>query len=300
MNLFEKVCKLTSLRAISERTVSAFAAGLRKLEGAGRGRQDRTGMQTSSVAARLRELRVVLNWAAGQKLIPECPEFSKVKVPRKKPQPVPVEAFERLLARAGDDQQLQAFLWCGWLAGLRLNEAFSLEREPATTAPYLALDRNRIVLPAEFVKADEDQWVPLDPALRQVLEALPRHGKKVFHFTDGRRPDQNIPVASADTVGQRIIHLAKRAGVKLTMRTLRRGFGCRYAGKVPAQVLQKLMRHSNISITMDYYANVDAAVEEAVLGPSRNSSRNTQLEPATDPSQVPSGDQSATPSKDAT
>jgi hypothetical protein len=56
---------------------------------------------------------------------------------------------------------------------------------------------------------------------------------------------------------------------------MRRGFGCRYAGKVPAQVLQRLMRHSNITITMSYYANVDDAVMEAVLGPQRNSSRNT-------------------------
>jgi hypothetical protein len=58
------------------------------------------------------------------------------------------------------------------------------------------------------------------------------------------------------------------------LHALRRGFGCRYAGKVPAQFLQKLMRHSSIGITMDYYANVDDAVMEAVLGPQRNSSRN--------------------------
>jgi hypothetical protein len=50
------------------------------------------------------------------------------------------------------------------------------------------------------------------------------------------------------------------------MHTLRKGFGCRYAGKVPAQVLQKLMRHRNIKTTMDYYCNVDQAVMEAVLG----------------------------------
>jgi hypothetical protein len=50
------------------------------------------------------------------------------------------------------------------------------------------------------------------------------------------------------------------------MHSLRKGFGCRYASHVPAQVLQKLMRHANIKTTMDYYANVDAAVEAAVLG----------------------------------
>jgi len=60
------------------------------------------------------------------------------------------------------------------------------------------------------------------------------------------------------------------------MKTLRKGFGCRYAGKVPAQVLQKLMRHASIRTTMDFYANVDAAVEEAVFGAQRNSSRNTE------------------------
>ena len=36
------------------------------------------------------------------------------------------------------------------------------------------------------------------------------------------------------------------------------------------------MRHSSISTTMDYYANVDDAVMEAVLGGKRNSSRNSK------------------------
>ena len=44
-----------------------------------------------------------------------------------------------------------------------------------------------------------------------------------------------------------------------------------------AHVLQKLMRHANIKTTTDYYANVDNAVMEAILGPGgakRNGSRN--------------------------
>jgi integrase len=75
-------------------------------------------------------------------------------------------------------------------------------------------------------------------------------------------------------VSQRVCKLAQQAGVRLSFHTLRKGFGCRYAGRVPAQVLQKLMRHANIKTTMDYYANVDDAVVEAVLGIQRNSSRN--------------------------
>ena len=43
-----------------------------------------------------------------------------------------------------------------------------------------------------------------------------------------------------------------------------------------AQVLQKLMRHANISLTMTYYANVDDAATEAVLNRQRNTLRNTE------------------------
>jgi integrase len=77
----------------------------------------------------------------------------------------------------------------------------------------------------------------------------------------------------------RVIMLARKAGVKLSMHSLRKGFGCRYAGKVSAHVLQRLMRHADISTTMGYYANIDAAVEEAVLGPQRNTSRNSKAKP---------------------
>jgi integrase len=134
------------------------------------------------------------------------------------------------------------------------------------------LARNRIVLPAEIAKSSEDQWAPLDPALREELEALSMRGKKVFAFLN--RSGRPLTVNS---LSKRVITLARRAGVKLTMHTLRKGFGCHYAAKVPAQVLQRLMRHADIKTAMGYSANVDDAVEAAVL--ERNSSRNTPLPP---------------------
>jgi integrase len=212
--------------------------------------------------------------AAHQKILPACPRFPAVKFPKKKPAPVSAETFERLLGKA-DDCELRTFLVCGWLAGLRLSEAKSLEWELSTEAPWVDFDRNRIWFPAEFVKAAEHQWVPLDPVLRTALEALPRHGRKVFGFVSRRTREQ----LKRSGLSRRVVDLAKRAGVRLTMHALPRGFGCRYAGKVPAQVLQRLMRHANIRTTVDYYANVDAAVEAAVLGPQRNISRNTATTP---------------------
>jgi integrase len=269
LNLFERICQPAQLRAVNERVVSAFVAGMRQRPG-----RNRPTMEPGSIKVRLQFLHTALAWAVEQRLLPEIPKFPSVRVPKKKPQPIPVEAFERLLAKALDPQ-MRAYLLCGWLAGLRLSGAVELEWPENDRPPWVNLERNRIVLPAEFCKAVEDQWVPLDPDLRRALLELPRQGRKVFQFRNRKGE-----VLGADAVCQRVEALAKKAGVKLTMKSLRKGFGCRYAGKVPAQVLQKLMRHANIRTTMDYYANVDDAVEEAVLGPQRNTSRNNSPTPA--------------------
>jgi integrase len=285
---FERLCQPKGLRNITERTISAFATAMRKVVYRGR-----VGLAPSTIRVRLLMLHAALSWGLEQKLLASVPTFPEIKVPRKKPQPVAVEAFERLFEKV-EDAELRVFLLCGWLAGLRLVEAFSLEREPTTTAPWVDLANDRIVLPAEMVKGVEDQWVPLDPVLREALEALPKQGPCVFRFANARGSrdaEGNVRRVTPDAVSNRIIKLARAAGIRLTMRSLRRGFGCRYAGKVPAQVLQRLMRHANIATTMDYYANVDAAAMEAVLGTKRNTSRNT--EPATN--QKPEREVDATP-----
>src|SRR5262245_13154862 len=69
--LFERICDPRTIRSINERTVSSFAAGLRRQPG-------RTGDQTmiaSTVKVRLQFFHTVLAWAAEQKLIPACPKF---------------------------------------------------------------------------------------------------------------------------------------------------------------------------------------------------------------------------------
>src|SRR5262245_4968655 len=103
--------------------------------------------------------------------------------------------------------------------------------------------------------------LPLGGARSAAPSRAESRGRTVFHFV---ATDEH-PICDT-AIGERIIRLARKAGVRLTMRSLRRGFGCHYAGKVPAQVLQKLMRHASISTTMSYYANVDDAAMEAVLG----------------------------------
>jgi integrase len=247
--------------------VSRFAARMRKEPT----RLNPTGMLPSTIRVRLNFLQAALRWAAKQGLIPKCPDFPTVKVPKKTPQPVPTETVERLLDAAGADVVMRTFLLSGWYGGLRFEEALDLRWEPADNAPYLDLVRRRVIFPAEFVKAVEDQWIPLDPLLKEAIEALApdpadRTGH-VFRFSSERRGRRFRGTGiRGPAVRQRIADLAKKAGVKLTMKSLRRGFGCRWAGKVPAQVLRKLMRHSSLEITVAYYANVDDAAEAAVFG----------------------------------
>jgi integrase len=224
LNSFEQMCHPRRIDLVTARTVSAFAAAMRSADLPG----GKKGMEPATIKMRLRFLRTALRWAVEQGLLAKCPNFPKVKVPDHKPQPVPAESFERLLEKA-PDAQTRAYLLCGWLAGLRLEEAFVLEWEETGDAPYLDLARNRVVLPAGFVKGVRDQWIPLDPELREALLALPRHGRRVFRFIGWKdRP------LSLSALSKRVTSLARQAGVKLTMKTLRRGFGCRYAGKVPA------------------------------------------------------------------
>ena len=65
---------------------------------------------------------------------------------------------------------MRVYLLCGWLAGLRRKEALLLERQETDSAPWVDFARRRIWLPAGFVKAVEDQWVPLDPQLAEAIQ----------------------------------------------------------------------------------------------------------------------------------
>src|SRR5262249_43452853 len=131
--------------------------------------------------------------------------------------------------------------------------------------PWLDLANNRIVLPAVFAKSAEDQLAPLHPTLREALEALPRTHAKVFPF----RSRKGGGPLTRNGITNRVLEMARRAGVKLSMHRLRKGFGCRVAkhiGKGGAAMLHELMRHSSMQITMDFYANVDDALQDAIKG----------------------------------
>jgi integrase len=257
-DVFEQIARPLKLRDVDERCLSRFAAGMLRREVRG----GKVGLAAWTQRNYLVALKTALGWAVEQGMLPALPKCRKIKVPKKKPQPIAAEDFEKLLAQAPDDTW-RAYLLCGWWAGLRLSEARELRWEPSDAKPWLDLPRNRIVLPAAFAKSDEDQSVPLHPVLREALEKVPRVAVGVFPFRSRRGGG---PLSDAG-LSQYVRMLAKRAGVLLSMHRLRKGFGCRVAkqlGKGNAPLLHTLMRHSSMQVTMDFYASVDDAVQDAI------------------------------------
>jgi integrase len=258
LDVFEQIIHPTKLKSITERTISLFVKGMRERKHAG----GQVGLAPWTIKNYLIALKTSLRWAVEQKLLPGLPKFPKIRVPKKKPQPVPAEAFEKLLAKA-PDALWKCFLLCGWWAGLRLSEASELRWEPSDSFSWIDFEGNRIVLPAVFAKSAQDQWVPLHPVLRRALAELPRTSDLVFPFQSirGGRLTRN-------GITNRVLEMARQAGVRLGMHKLRKGFGCRAAkilGKSGAAVLHELMRHSSMQVTMDFYANVDDALQDAIV-----------------------------------
>jgi len=285
LDVFEEIISPDKLRTVTERTVSLFVQGMRQRKRPSgkvglapmtiknyliatprppRWPRACRSLAPMTIKNYLIALKTALAWATSQGMILAVPTFPKIKVPKKKPQPIPAGDFEKLLAIAPDDLW-KTFLLCGWWGGMRLSEARCLRWDRDDTQPWLDLDNNRIILPAVFAKSDEDQWVPLHPVLREALESLPRVGALVFPFrsTKGGGP------LSRNGITNRVIFMAQKAGIKLSMHRLRKGFGCRVAkqlGKGNAPILHRLMRHSSMQVTMDYYASVDDALQDSIKG----------------------------------
>ncbi len=261
LDVFEQIARPARLADLTERAISRFAAGLRiRVQANGR-----VGLAPYTIRNYLVALRTTLKWGVQQKLLAELPEFPVVRVPKKKPQPVSGEDFQALLA-AADTAEWKGFLLTAWWSGLRFSEALQLRAHRSDRWPWLDLAGDRLVLPAEFAKSAEDQWVPLHPTLRDALVALEPDAEtgRLFAF---RSRNHHRTLTTRNTIGRRVKAFAQRAGVRLTMHTLRRGFGCRVAqqlGRGNAPILHRLMRHTSMQITLEFYASTDPVLHEAM------------------------------------
>jgi integrase len=239
---FEALSRPGDAAAVDERLLSAHAVRLR-----------RSGLKAVTAATHLAHLRACLRWAARQRLISRAPTVEMPKVPAlRQIRTVDAAGLEALLA-ACPSEGWRLLVLTAWHSGLRRAELAALTWDGAGGTPWPDLARRRLWLPAEFTKADGDQWVPLHSALLAELEAARRPAGRVFALS-----------RSLNEVSRTFGQIARRAGLAVTLHDLRRSFGSRYARTVEAAVLRRLMRHADLRTTLAYYADVDGALHDAI------------------------------------
>src|SRR5262249_15428395 len=82
---FEQIISPDKLKRVNERTVSVFVKGMRERKT----RKRTVGLAPTTIRNYLVALKTALGWAVEQKLLPSLPAFPEIKVPKKKPQPIP-------------------------------------------------------------------------------------------------------------------------------------------------------------------------------------------------------------------
>ena len=155
-----------------------------------------------------------------------------------------------------------------WRSGLRLEESLNFwwDRDDKL-CPDFSGRRPVYRIPAEMQKSGLDATEPMSPEFAELLLQTPESERTGPVFKPlglkGQRPtlDRVSRVISAIGEAAHIkVHTSLSTGkVKYaSAHDLRRSFGTRWAMRIPAQVLQRMMRHSTIETTMRYYVDLDA------------------------------------------
>ena len=264
--------QIEKLAQVDERALSRYAMRLR--EG---------GNEPATIVGHLAYLKAALRWAARQKLIPAAPYIDMPRVPKhRRIRTVADDGFARILLACPDDHW-RRFVWCAWHTGMRRNELLSLRWETDEKFPWVDFAAKRIYLPARFNKSGVDQWVPVHPDLLAMLDAARQESGWVFPLSE-----------SAKEVSRQFTAIATAAGVKAKLHDLRRTFGTRFAPHVPAQVLQRLLRHGDIRTTLEYYADLTGVLDAAITAADKPSDVPWPPAPPKqdEPPELPGGSQS--------
>lgn len=225
----------------------------------------------STIAGHVRQLRAALQWAKRRGFIgsvPAMPRIHRVAGSRiAKGRPITSAEFARMIRASRAVCGLQWKSWARllrglWLSGLRLGEAMQLRWDRGNW-PHVAVDGKIgwLIIPAAFDKSHRDRMIPLPPDLDawlrrttertgHVFQPLGSEGRPVLFFRTSQ-------VVSAIGKAAKIV-TDPATGRTATAHDLRRSFAQRWASRLTPADLQRLMRHSSITTTLNYYTDEDA------------------------------------------
>jgi integrase len=241
------------VRSINESVIAEFS------------REYVKGKTPAALASILRHLKVFLRWCHRQKLLPVLPHIEMPKGATKAGgRAITLEEFERMLAavpaiRKGGDAGAWKYLLRGlWFSGLRLSEALALSWDESEPVCIAGIDSDGPVMriAAGSQKGGRDTVTPCVEDFATLLRETHKAERsgRVFKLSVRQRERASTVVSS----------IGKKANVKATAHDLRRSFATRWAKKLEAQQLRKLMRHASITTTLAFYATDDCGLAEAL------------------------------------
>ncbi len=272
----KRVLGVQYLGKLTPAGISQFATKLRQ-----------AGMRDTTIAHHLRHVKAALRWAGRQGLLVKVPAIEMPKRAKgqtlARSRAITTEEYERMAAaiprvRPKDSGQWARFIEGLWLSGLRRSEALALTwDQDGAFCVCLAEKRPVFIIRAEGQKSGKAETCPIAPDFGAWLLAVPPEERQgpVFRLPSLQA---GLPI-TPNRVGKIVERISKKAGVKVGTRTkrdrktgkttevpmfagchsLRRGFGSKWARKVPTAILKRMMRHSSIATTEGYYVHLNAA-----------------------------------------
>ena len=200
------------------------------------------GISNTSINNRQRSIKAFLNWCIDQKFIKNMP-FKIKSLPEgsKLPRVFTLGEVQEII-NVADDEVMKSYIRFSYFSGLRLNTINQ-------TKWIIENDKNYIIILNDKVVANVGKKLPIDSSLIDDWEIINKHQYKRNRITKA------------------FTRYAKLTGSyvknRKTFHALRHSYGNEWvkSGK-PIAVLSKMMMHSSIKVTNDFYIDADPSFFE--------------------------------------
>lgn len=241
---FERIIKVKRVESANAQAVDLYKARRAKEAGL---KKDSI-VSSATINKELRHLRAVFNVAERWGMLNRAPKVKMLRELERDPEFVDDETFAKLYEAANTmvrpagphysaPEWWQAVLTFCYLTGWRIGETLSLRRDDVDLAT------GKVFLPAEKTKGKRDVTIELHPLAIDHLRTVLSFEPLVFVWPHHER-----------TLWADFAKLKEAAGLEFAgaFHRLRFGFATMNADNVPADVLQRLMRHQAASTTARY------------------------------------------------
>lgn len=277
-NNMERVAGFTAETRLTEVTqdrYSRFIAAVRK-----------EGAAEATLGGFIRCMNKAFKWGSEVGLMQHRPKLQQPKRDPSRQQlaggrAITGEEFDRMLAAMPKIVGEKAaaswdfYLWGIWWGGFRLGESLKISwDEDDKPRVVLSGQKSVLAMPGRHEKGNKNRLMPLAPEFVRHLETVPEKNRRGRVFRprgrSGRPADYYKVSKLAADIGRAagiITGTNEETGEPkfASLHDLRRSFAERWARKVPAVVLQRLMRHQSLATTQKYYLTGDAEADAAML-----------------------------------